>query len=48
MIEAGTLLNASKIFLIVWAVLVLVHGLLHSLSEKGNPLPPELPEHDDH
>jgi hypothetical protein len=48
MIDAGTLLNASKIFLIVWAIVVLVHGFLLSLSEKGDPLPPELPEHHDH
>jgi hypothetical protein len=48
MIDAGTLLTASRIFLIVWTIVVLVHGLLLSLSEKGNPLPPEAPEHHDH
>ena len=48
MIEAASLLNVARVFLIAWAVIVLLHGLLASLSSRGNPLPPETPEHHDH
>jgi hypothetical protein len=48
MMDAATLLDISKIFLIVWAIVVLAHGFLLSLSAKGEPLPPEMPEHHDH
>jgi hypothetical protein len=48
MIDAETLLDISKIFLIVWAIVVLAHGILLSLGAEGDPLPPEMPEHHDH
>lgn len=43
--DAGSLLTIAFGFLVVWGIVVLIHGILASLSPRGNPLPPEPPHH---